>query len=397
MRTLTIIVAFTVAFVLTWLVFVGAASIDFQEADLASYGVPYEINQGITGNLYISDGAASEIRHLDPTSGDYTAYWVFETIQDAKPDSDGNIWWTDGDTTFGRITVPANTLTTWDVPMDHNLWGLTFDTNGKVWMTEFVGGTSRLFRFDPIATELCTGTLPTSTGQTSSSQSYYILNDGGFMWIANWHNDNIYRIASETSQVTWWEIQDSESWPKGMALDGTGGLWWADQGLSAISHLDPLSNMMTSYNLPDGTKPQLLGIAGEGIWFTEEVSGTLGGINPNEAVGSSSILLFETGIVTWECGDISPTSQQSVSTFTGNLTWIGDTAPPLIESQGLTIYQLPPGSHPYGITYSNGYLWITDQGDPNNSNPDLLRYPKLLKIPIIVQDTYTVFIPLVIR
>jgi streptogramin lyase len=332
-----------------------AASVSLDEADLTPYGKAYEIHRGPGEVLYLSDYDANEIWKID-ASGAYTLYQVFETALDAQPDGAGNLWFTDGADLFGRLVLSTGALTTWQAPELHNLWGLASDASGRVWMSEFVG--ANLYRFDPAATELCTYTLPTN------SRSYYILHDGGHLWLRNWDEYRIYRVDLGSDQATWWQwdLGPSLAESAGLALDGDGSLWWADPGLEALARLDPDLDQMTAYTLPVGTTPRMLEAGSGGVWYSESDLGTIGRLDPASATGTTIAMATGSGSVTADCSSWGAGTSSSASISSGTLSWTPGSVTTLVDADGWTVYQLATGASPYGVADAGGHLWAADQG-----------------------------------
>jgi uncharacterized repeat protein (TIGR01451 family) len=341
---------------LLWVVFASASSLSFEEADLTSYGEVYEVNRDVENNLYLSDSNADEVWKVD-SSGAYTVF-VVSPVQpvDAKPDSNGHIWWTDYATAFGHIQVPTNTLTYWLTPEFTQLGGLEFDGDGLVWMTEWFGLSSHLFSFELKNTELCTYTI-----SSGSSYSYYILEDNGDLWLGNWGMKRIYRVRPSSMQAAWWDLSDV-SLPNDLALDLEGHLWWTDQGLNALARLDPETNQVVTYTLPSGNFPQMVEIQDNRIWYTESGDGTFGSLDPQAAQGGARTLTTSTSSLSKSCAVLGPGTTMSVSTRTGTLEWSAGSAPLLVGENGWEVYQLPASSSPYGIASASGYMWLSDRG-----------------------------------
>jgi len=137
---------------------------------------------------------------------------------------------------------------------------------------------SKIYSFDISATELCTYTLPLDDIKAGSSQSFYILADQGKLWIANRGNQRIYRLDSSDNQATFWQIPDPAARPVGIALDGQGGLWWADEGLGALARLDlnTTPNQMIRYDLPNPAKPNMILVQDNAVWYTAAANGSPG-------------------------------------------------------------------------------------------------------------------------
>jgi streptogramin lyase len=359
----------------------SAAAIEVEEADLTSGGLVYEINTDAAGRLYISDNDACEIRHVHPTTSEYTMYSVLgvaDGVMDAQPDAAGDIWWTDATNTFGRVNVLSDTLTTWSLVEGLQLGGLAFDDVGHVWMTEYFG--DWLYSFDPVSTEVCTYTLPGGTW------SYYILYlyHEGHLWLGNWGEPSIVMFEPETDKATWWQLGDGST-PNGLAVDENGNLWWADNGLGVLARLEPEINQLTTYTLPVGTQPQMIATDGKSVWYTESFSRTVGVLDPAAAAGSTTTPFTGTGSVAYDCTTLGPGSTTPVTPITDTLSWIDNNWANIVHSGGWTVYQLPAGANPYGIAHSAGYVWVTDQG-----RQKLARFSP-------APPEYKVYLPLVLK
>jgi streptogramin lyase len=356
----------------------AAAELPAAEADLSPAGGVSEVNRGWDGNLYVSEEGAGKVWVIQP-SGVYTAYSVASSPLDARPDSAGDIWWADGATVFGRINVDEGTETTWDLAGDYNLWGLAIDAGDRVWMVGWITSVE-LYSFDPQATELCTYTLPGGTYST------YVVQQGGKLWLGNRFLDRITRFDPLDTQVTWWTIPNTVAWPLGLAVDGQGHVWWADLGLDTVARLDPDSGLMTRYDLPAaaGTDPQMVAVQGSRVWVTGGSDGTVGALDPQAAQGQTSALASGSAAWSRACTTLGAgTTTALAAPDTGSLAWTSGSLAPTYESGGWTVYQLPSGAEPYGLTAAADYLWVTDPG-----RDSLHR---------LEPAVYRVFLPVVLR
>jgi uncharacterized repeat protein (TIGR01451 family) len=337
---------------------------------------PIELNRDATGTLYLSDPGTNRLWLVEPPTGDYTVYLV-DAPSDAKPDAQGQIWWTNGANLFGRLDPQTDTLTTWVVAPDGeaNLWGLDFDAAGRVWLVEWYLGAVR--SFDPTSNELCTYDW---LGYTSSS--YYLVYDQPYLWFINQFAGRIFRLDPSVSpaQLKWWDLAEVPGpWPPvGLAMDGAGGLWWADAGLQALAHLDPASDQATQYDLPHGTSPQAVYLLEGRVWYTESDAGTFGALDPVAASGATTSLDTDSVTVVPTCDTLAPTSTSSLTPQTGTLSWTANTMELLQDSDGWTVYSLPVDSAPYGLAESGGRWWLGDVGRG-----------KLLRTAPVVQPDYT--------
>ena len=328
----------------------SASTMTLEEADTSFEGV-WEINRGRDGDFYISDFDGEKILRVD-ASGVYTLYLDAGPAVDAKPDSAGNIWFTDYWQTLGRIEQDSGVLTTWSLTGAQNLGGLAISEAGQVWLSQAFG--SDIYRFDPSSTEVCTYSV--------GAPSEYVLYGAGAVWLGNWADDLIVRLDDSTNQAISWQIEGSSVRPWGLALDAEGDLWWTDTGLEALAQLEPDLDRMTTYSLPVGTTPQMITFEGERIWYAESGSGTVGMLDPSTAVGMTATLSVDSNTVTPDCAILSSNAPTSVSASSGSLAWASQSLAPLVNEAGWLVYELPDAPRsPYGVAHGSGYVWLTDQ------------------------------------
>lgn len=387
-KILAVFLSLGIGLLLVSAVLAGTNSISLQETNLTPKpaGEAYEVNFGSDGYLYLSDYTAMQIWRVDPANPQVDKYQFAINVSDARPDSSGKIWFTDGDTTFARLDPTSNQAVYWDVPEGRYLQGLTFDNSGKLWMTEYFSSISEIYRFDTSTTELCTYTLPLD----GSSQSYYILSEQNQLWFANRGLQRIYRLNSSTDQATWWQITDANSRPSGIALDTQGNLWWADEGLGALAKLNPATNIMTRYNLPDPAQPQMIVLHNDVVWYTAAAAGGVGyfgALHPQQVGGTPVELDRQTYPSQKEChSNWGAGKSLFVPHTTTTPSWSPADLTTLATPSGWKVFQLPANAHPYGITIANGELWMSDQGRQ-----------KLMQIPFSDLLGKNIFLPMVVR
>lgn len=382
MRNAAMLLAVGLALGLALVAGVSVSGMEAEEAELL--GTTYEINRGKNGDIFVSNYSAGEIWHID-AAGAYTVYEEVYEVRDARPDAAGDVWFTDYVQSFGRVDVSSQTVSTWTLPDAQNLGGLAFDDDGYVWLSQWFG--TDVYRFDPATTQVCTYTLP------MGAYSEYITYDGGYVWLANWFSKRIYRLDRDNNQYVYWQIGDSSASPLGLGLDGEGGLWWADSGLDLLAHLDPATSIMTTYDPPQGTSPQMVAVRPEGVWYTEYtggVGGTFGLLRTGDATGTPTELV-KTGPngISPECSaeGLDPVDESAAVTRTGSLSWATVEYVPVVDENGWTVYQVPTGladDGPYGIADSGRFLWIGDQG-----REKLIRFA--------TSAEYRLFLPMILK
>jgi len=385
----------TIKFIYIFLILVlGAAAakaetLTIGETDISPAGEAYEVNLGSDGQLYLSDYSAKQVWRINPTTDAVALYQLAQNVVDARPRSANEIWWTDGSDIFGRINLANNppNVIYWTMPEGANLWGTAFDPENKLWLTEWFGGASFIYRFDPVANTYCAYQLYKNDVEIGGAQSYYILYDQGKVWVANWGLRRIIRMDPVAEENTWWQIPEAGSIPRGIALDGDGHLWWADEGLGALVKLDPgaASNQALRYDLPAGEHPKSIMIDQGAIRYTEfdetaQTAGTFGILDPPRASPTTMNMVTGTSPVDVYCNQLAgPGTVSSLTISTPALTWGSLALDPVVENEAWTIFQLPttgtPG-RPYGIALGGTNIWMSDQG-----RQKLLRYDAASTLP----------------
>jgi streptogramin lyase len=353
LAALTIVLGM-VFFLTLGIVFALDATVIVEEADLNPSGTLAEIHRSPDGQFVISDWNAGEIWLVDPDTDAYTVYEV-GTALDAKVDGAGNLWWTDGAWTFGTASTSGSVKTTWALT-DSNLWGVSFDAEGHVWLSEYFGSASNLLRFNPATTELCTYTLPNAVW------TYYLLDASGQFWLLNWGSDEVVRFDPATLAVWSWDVGTLSSLEQGIALDADARLWWADRTSGQLSQLDPDTDRRTDYALPVGSSPRWLRVPGSLVWYTEDADATVGALNPALAAGTVSTLTHSIDAATESCDILGPGTQEAIATRTGTLSWATGTLSPVHDAGGWTVYQLPDPAEPFGLVSTAEHQWVTDPG-----------------------------------
>lgn len=354
-----------------------SASADIGMGETTAGSDLWEVNRDASGMLYVSDYGQPAIVVVNPTTGAYTRYTFslgasfYITPSDAKPDANGAIWWSDYFSAFGRINPNTAEVTYWDVSaLSLQPGGFAFDTSGRVWLTQRYK--TDLLRFDPTNNQLCRFTV--------GGGGNYVIAYGGKLWIGDAQARRILRFDPGTNQLRWWSLP-SGSVPEGLAFDADGRLWWADANLSGgkLWRLSPDTSQAVSYLLPGSTTPQPFAVVPgvEVIWYSNR-AGDAGFLDPARATGSASTLATDTSTFSPTCFTVS-SATQSTTKSTGTFTFptVNWTAGP--TQPGITTYTPPTTSPlPYGITFSDGRTWVTDQ-----IRQTLSRTPRVPRAPTV--------------
>jgi streptogramin lyase len=363
----------------------SASDIPVSDASLTAWGLPYEINRDAAGNLFVSDWQTAEVRRITPASSAYTSYTALPALNDARPDTAGDIWLTEyWSPILARINTGAVpvTMTTWDLTAydstrSYKLAGLAFDGSGKLWFSEWdvnpkPSSSRLLYRFDPTSNELCGYTLP------GGDHSYYVLYQSPYIWLGDQVQGRIVRVHTSTLAVTYWDSSVIQQ-PRGLAADSSGNIWWADVGSNRLGRLNPnaATNNLTVYTLPPAAPPNLatpymVAVREDKIWYTaqgDEV-GTIGILNPLLATGSTTTQSPANTTASGTCKAMGAGTPVAVTTAPGTLGWTShpwtDITP--AGAAGWTVYRVVGAEAPYGISTDASYAWVTD-----------LSYSKLMR------------------
>lgn len=378
-------ISLTLTILLLTMLSASAADIPVNDTPLEYAVLPYEVNRDATGKLYITDWGGGLIwRVEDPASGIYARFGIGGAPNDARPDGAGNIWFTGySSRRLGRVNAGAGaSVTRWDIDpgrSDYNLAGLAFDDMGRVWFTEWggpeVNPVPLLYRFDPGAgKELCVYTLP-----NSGNSSYYVLYAGGAVWMSDTIQGRIVRFNPDPAslQATYWSVTAGGE-PRGLALEGSDRVWWADQVSSELGRLEFAGanpNRITTYGLPRvSTSPQMVAVREGKIWYSAygKNAGNIGILDPDLARSTISHPSPVSAAATVTCSSLGEGTTANIIRDPGTLTWGANVWADITPggSNGWTVYEAADGGYPYGILADSAHLWVTDQ---NSLQPQLVR------------------------
>lgn len=331
----------------------GAAELPLAEAPLNPEGRMFEVNLDDQGFLWLADLDADEVWHVDRDTGAYTIFAGIPDPSDARRAPDGTVWWGElNQGRIGRLQPDTGALTWWPTPGSAGNYGVNFDAGGHVWVT---GDPEQLFSFDPATGRLCTYEIP------DSGSSDYVLAGDDTVWLGDRVNGRLYRLTPSAAQFTYWELP-VDSTPRGLALTATGALWYADSNLGLLGRLRPEQDELTVYDPPRGSLVQRVAVAGDLIWYTEQLEGTVGNLDPAVAVGATGTVARGTVAATPDCDTQTPVATATATTAGGWLRWTSATYTSLVDAGGWRIFEMPSQALPDGIAGDGARVWFADPG-----------------------------------
>jgi streptogramin lyase len=372
--------------VVTGLILAGTLTLGFilqaraagtvQDMELNPNGEAYEINVGASGRLWISDYVGDEIRVIHPGTGVYTTYQA-STPSDARPDGAGSLWWSDTDSHLLRLVLATGQVTSWTLPVSGFPLGTAVDQDGDIWLSDSTE--SLLYRFDPGTTELCSFTLP------DGGNSNYITADGENIWLSDYVASRLMRLEPASNTFTLWDLPWS-SYVNGIEVDGDGDVWIAESDeFSLLAEFDPQINQLNAYTVPYGIWPEMLAFLGDSVWYTEDIYGTIGVLDPASADSGAYILDVSSEQVAPSCAVLGAGSTAPAVTSSGTHPWASSMITNEVDIPGWSIYTLPENGTPWGITVLGDDVYVVDQG-----RQMLMRISAQ-------EDTQKIYLPVVIK
>jgi virginiamycin B lyase len=270
-------------------------------------------------------------------------------------DKDGIVWFTESNATkLGRFDPANHSFRDYLVPGVGDMWGITVDSKGYVWLTQYSGrgavnpggaiipgGHGRLLRFNPANGNFTAVDIPT----VGSFPFRLITDEQGRVWFTELLGNRIGIYDPSSSRLREYVVPTNFSGPADLTFDTHGALWFTEA----------YNRSVAKFNMDDGS-------------FVEYRFSSL---DPAQLVSSP------VGIAIAEDGNVW------VADHGGN--WIVEFNP---SSKEVIRYptHFPP-EHVYGISIPNGLLidsqgrvWFSEHGgnsigylDP--STQTMVEYP----------------------
>jgi virginiamycin B lyase len=223
-----------------------------------------------------------------------------------------------------------------------------------LWVSERDG--NKIARFDPQA-----GTDPWDEYSIPSlgSEPWGLAVDGsGNVWFAETAANRIGKLEVASGVISEYTIPTANSQPWEVAIGGDGTVWFTEKAGNKIGSLAPSTRAVTEYTLPtDGAEPAGIAIQGIYVWFTESAAHQIGRLKTLDG----TIYEFQP--------DTPASAPQDIVISPGGNPWFTERAADQlslfrISTLGLFI-EIPvhtPSSEPYGIAMEgDAAVWFTER------------------------------------
>jgi len=341
-----------------------------KETSLNPDGLGYEINLAPEGKIVLSDLEAGEIRVYTADGSQAVIYSSLGRASDARADINGTIWYIeDGRQCLGELNPATGEVKCWEFPVVsgslNTFYGTTLDEAGRVWVVDL--NHPILFRFDSSTSKMC----ELDTSSLASNFGYYLVFDSinGNLWFADPVNYRLLSFNENANQLSSYEVMDWDFAIQGIISDEQGGVWFTDSFNGSIGHLVRTETEETLYRYPipaGDSALNMLSKENERIWYTagDVSSGTVGMLD--SALTTASETEFTKEIFSgpsFTCQDAVLFVEFTAIRTEFTPDWISKDYEQIVAPVGWSIFSMPAYFFPWGIQYSNGVLWIVDQGN----------------------------------
>ena len=242
---------------------------------------PLEIAAGSDGNLWFTEGAASKIGEINPTTDAISEFptptaGALPALIAAGPD--GNLWFTeDNADQIGEIDPTTAAIKEYPIPYaGARPIYIAAGPDGDLWFTD--AGTNAIETINPTSHAFSEFAIPTGN---SNPQGITEGPDGN-LWFVEQAGNKIGMLDSTTGTIAEFSIPTANANPIGIAAGSDGNVWFAERAGNNIGEINLTSHVITEFATPTaGSGPyEMTAGPDRNVWFTEGSVGQIGLINP---------------------------------------------------------------------------------------------------------------------
>lgn len=250
------------------------------------------------GDIWFTDAKSNSIGKNERNSGVITMYQI--PTENSGPlgiaaDKNNQIWFTEitGDK-IGKLDPETGRIDEYILPQNSGPALLTFDSKGILWFT--LAYASKVAKLDP--TSVLAGTTQGIElyDLAGFSSPFGIAAVNGILYISDHGSSKIAKFSPSTKSIKiYWtspvqEVSVNEfpdTLPAQLLVDKRSNVWFAEHIGNRIARLDPITEVVTEYEIPSGPLSITLwsSIAPSGdVWFAEWASNKIGFVNASMPV-----------------------------------------------------------------------------------------------------------------
>lgn len=169
----------------------------------------------------------------------------------------GTVWFTESNATkLGRFDPSTSTFKEYPVPGVGDMWGITIDQQGNIWLTQYSlkgstspggaiepGGTGRLIRFDPSNGNFSVIDIPTP----GAFPFRVTIDSEGRIWFTELLGNQIGYYDPSTGKLREFAVPTPFAGPADLTFDSHGMLWFTEAYNESIAKFDPGTSKFVQY------------------------------------------------------------------------------------------------------------------------------------------------------
>ena len=175
-------------------------------------------------------------------------------------DRNGIVWFAESNASkLGRFDPVTHTFTEYKVPGVGDMWGITIDAGGSVWLTQYSlkgsvspggaiapGGSGRLIRFNPNDRNFSVVNIP-----TPGAFPFRIIADNkGRIWFTELLGDRIGSYDPTSGELSEYSVPAQFAGPADLTFDNHGLLWFTEAYNESVASFDLTTKAFVEYHFP---------------------------------------------------------------------------------------------------------------------------------------------------
>ena len=184
-------------------------------------------------------------------------------------DRNGIVWFTESNASkLGRFDPRTDTFNEYKVPGVGDMWGITIDQSGNIWLTQYSlkgsvspggaiepGGNGRLIRFNPSDGNFTVITVP-----TPGSFPFRIIPDAeGRMWFTELLGNRIGSYDPSSGKLQEYDVPTQFAGPADLTFDNHGTLWFTEAYNESVARFDLQTKDFIEYHFSSIDPTQYVG------------------------------------------------------------------------------------------------------------------------------------------
>ena len=184
-------------------------------------------------------------------------------------DRNGIVWFTESNASkLGRFDPRTDAFTEYDVPGVGDMWGITIDESGNIWLTQYSlkgsvnpggaiepGGNGRLVRFNPSNGNFTVITIP-----TPGSFPFRIIPDAeGRLWFTELLGNRIGSYDPFSGKLQEYAVPTQFAGPADLTFDSHGKLWFTEAYNGSVARFDLQTKEFIEYHFSSIDPTQYVG------------------------------------------------------------------------------------------------------------------------------------------